>query len=158
MTAARTRRLLITIVWAVGTVVLWPMWYALSQMVPRPVVDGLHTPQPVLGGTPVLTGQTVLVAIVLSVSGFVFGLVGLWVMRRLGAPRLMWVFATVASIQLAVSRAIYWSRCGGPSITYLAMIFVMPALALALGAWLGSRDRGVYLTSVSSRTPDATMT
>jgi len=158
MTAARTRALLVTLAWAVGALVVWPMWYSLSQTAPRPLVDWLQQPGPppvIGGGASTWTVQGLLGILVLSVSGFVFGLVGVWVMRRLGAPRLIWIVAAVASIQVAWSYAIFWSNCGDPGIVHIAMSYGVPALSLAVGAWLGSIGRGVYLTGASSRRPGA---
>lgn len=145
-------------VWLLATAVLWFGWHQLMQYVsawPSAWLGALTPPDTASPtGVAGLYDQPVQVAM-LSALGLAFGYAGVFLPRRLGAPRAIWIPAALVSLLAYLSTAVFWAGFSG-SGTGLANVLesfahtLLLAATVALGAWLGSRPSGVRLTSASS--------
>lgn len=135
--------------WIVLTVVIWPAWHwAGISLTAYPLswfanlaspTGGAHTG---VGGIFDHPPQVIALALV----GLAFGLVGISLLRLIGAPRIVWLPAAIVSIAIYLVATLFWVGFSG-SGTGLAHqagqfgIAILLGAMFGVGAWAGSRRR-----------------
>ncbi len=149
----RRRQALRTFAWLAGVAAAW----ALAHMAARSLGNDLwwliHPSQDVAVGEPVTDPVIIIqIAVLLSVTRFVFGFATTWLAVALGAPKRIWVVALVVSLVIAFLNTLYLSLPASTTAT-LAAGFCLPDAAMVTGAWFGTRRR----TARSPRVPTGTV-
>lgn len=134
--------------WVVVTVMIWPVWHwAATSLATYPLswlaslstsIDSDSAPGGIFDGTPQVFA--------LGLAGLAFGFLGIYVLRMLGAPRIVWVPAAVVSMAIYLATALFWAGFSGTGtgFAHIAGQFVIATAVgatVGLGAWLGSRAR-----------------
>ncbi len=112
MTRTPARAKGVTAAWLVAVFVLWPAWYWLMQRVAVvPVVwfVNLVPSEPTSGEGPFDRTQVVALAAI----GFAFGFLGVYLLRLLRAPRLVWVPAAIMSVLIYLAGTAFWASFSG---------------------------------------------
>ena len=143
--------------WVAITAVVWPVWHwAATSLTAYPLswFANLSTSASApadVGGIFDNTPQLIVLAFV----GLAFGFVGVCLLRLMGAPRIVWLPAAVVSMVAYLVTTLFWAGFSGTGTglahqaSQFAIAVVLGAM-FGVGAWVGSRARGVRLTSASS--------
>lgn len=134
--------------WVAITTVVWPVWhraatsliaYPLSWVASRSTSVGVPAePGGVFDSAP----QSIALALV----GLVFGLLGVYLLRLVGAPRIVWLPAAAVSMLAYLVTTLFWAGFSGAGtgLGHQAGQFAIAAAlgaTFGLGAWVGSRIR-----------------
>jgi len=133
--------------WVVLTVTIWPVWhwvaitlaaYPLSWLASLSTSVGSDSARPggIFDGAPQAFG--------LALVGLAFGFVGIYLLRILGAPRIVWVPAAIVSMVIYLATTLFWAGFSGAGtgLAHIAGQFVIATAVgatVGAGAWLGSR-------------------
>lgn len=125
----------------------WPVWHWAFVALSAYPLSWLASVTPSGEGEPTGPGglfDGTLQILLLAAIGLFFGFLGVYLLRRLGGPRLVWIPATIVSLALYLGMAVFWAGFSGTG-TGAAHITGQFALTAGLGAligagaWLGSR-------------------
>ena len=148
MAERSTRSWLRSLLWILATLLLWPVWFWLVQIVVTfPVTWAVSlAPEPAAESSASAGLYSFVEIGVLAVAGLVFGFLGVYLLRRLGAPRIVWVPAAVVSVSAYVAVATFWvsfsegGRGWAANTTESVAASAGLGLTMAVGAWLAARD------------------
>ena len=147
MAEQNNRSWLRSLVWIAATLLLWPVWFWLVQtVVTYPVSWAASLTPESAAESPASAGLYSFVEIgALAVAGLAFGFLGVYLLRRVGAPRIVWVPAAVVSVLSYLAIATFWASFSGYGTGWENMAESVAAaaglgLTMAVGAWLAARD------------------
>lgn len=103
-------------VWVLITLVLWPVWHWAFVSLSAFPLSWLASITPSLEGELVRPGgiyDSVPQVLTLGVMGFLFGFLGVYLLRRFGAPRMVWLPATLVSLAIYLGVTVFWAGFSG---------------------------------------------
>lgn len=133
--------------WIVLTAVAWPAWHWTFTSLSAYPLSWLASLAPSAESEPSGPGglyDSLPHVLVIAAIGLLFGYLGVYVLRRLGAPQVVWIPATIASLLLNLAVTVFWAGFSGSGTgaSHIAGQFALTvglSALLGVGAWLGSR-------------------
>lgn len=133
--------------WGAITVLAWPAWHWASGYLSAYPLSWLAAVTPSAEREPSGPGglyDSPSQILILAAIGLLFGFLGVYLLRRLRAPHVVWIPATVVSLLMNLTQAVFWAGFSGhgTGAAHMAVQFTIAAgisALIGIGAWLGSR-------------------
>ena len=133
--------------WVLITVFAWPVWHWAFVSLSAIPLSWVASITPSGEGVPTEPGgiyDSVPQILLLATMGLLVGFLGVYLLRRLGAPRVVWIPAALVSLAIYVGLTVFWAGFSGSGTgaAHIARQFALTvglSAFVSIGAWWGSR-------------------